>query len=540
MPGVGILYAVPEWHVSGVTSSESRLTNEKCFRCAIIPLFRPHSSADARVCTLRFARARLFIVLAILVTGFVVSLQTAHAFVGRAYGLSQAVGSNQYWFQVGAWAQSQYGYANHFGIPVTGASVEIRVLSNQELRHRDSDAAYWIGLNLPNDAFIQVGYLADRNVNGGESSWFWEYFLPGTATEGTGGFLGDIGSVVRPNGTWIKFMITSQESTWSAYVDQKQVGSADLGLSNSRIGPYASAEIAQVREADNPLGPVEFRNLAYRDTDLTWHLADAAVALCCYSSGSARLGGVAYPYGVAGVPGENNHWLAGSGVPLKSEGEYLWPWFKVTVNSPYGSGSGSGWYVYGDTVTPAAMSAFNISKVERYHLAGWNVSGTLSESSEYEVTKNLNLTAVYSRQFLVNVVSPFGKSSGSGWYDAGSQASVSVIPSSAKAPGLLGQLGVKAVFSRWTGDYAGSETRPTINVDSPKTIQAEWSYDYSPAILLIGLLSVGTLSGLAITYRQIGPHLRLRGKGRVRHLARKLRGRRSSFLRRRHRRLRRV
>jgi hypothetical protein len=265
-------------------------------------------------------------------------------------------------------------------------------------------------------------------------------------------------------------------------------------------------------------------------------MADAAVALCCYGSGSAELNGVTYPYGVAGIPGESNHWLAGSNLPYKSEGQYLWPWFKVNVNSPYGGGSSSGWYVYGDIVNPIAMSDFSISKTERYHLTGWNANDIPTDSTEFDVTQNLNLTAVYSHQFLVTVVSPYGKSSGSGWYDVGSQASVSITPSSAKAPGLLGQLGVRAVFSHWNGDYSGSDTRSTINIDSPKTIQAVWSYDYTSALPLIGLISAGTVAALALTYRQVGGHLRLSKKRRVRRFARKLRGARRRSPRRRHRR----
>lgn len=427
-----------------------------------------------------------------------VALPSTHSIVAREYAQAQRPTSGSYWFQVGAWAQSNYGYAHHFGIPVTGASVEIRVLSNQRLKYPDSGFAYWVGINMPNDAFIQVGYLVDRYDNRGEPSWFWEYFPPGTASEGTVGFLGKIGSVVGPNGTWIKFSITSSGSRWSAYVDQEQVGSVDLGLSSSTVGPYASAEVAQVSETDNVLGPVEFRNLEYRDNYLNWHMPNSAVALCCYSSGSDKLSEPTYPYGIASIPGENNHWLAGSHLPHKAQGDYLWPWFRVSVTSPYGEASGGGWHVYGDIVNPIAMSEIKISPTERYLLTGWNANRVPSSSMEFTVTQNLDLMPVYAHQFLVTVTSQYGKIAGSGWYNAGSKATISITPSTTSAPGLLGQLGVRSIFGHWTGDYSGSDTNPTITVDSPKSIQAVWLSNYGTLLPLLGVVFAGTAIALAV------------------------------------------
>src|SRR5208337_2518138 len=117
--------------------------------------------------------------------------------------------SDQYWFQVGAWAANANGYGSNFGIPVTGASVQIRILSNQTLQHPDDELVYWVGVTLPNDAFIQVGYIVNAINNGGAPSQFWEYFPPGTANENLGGFQGKVGSIVGTNGTWITFSLES-------------------------------------------------------------------------------------------------------------------------------------------------------------------------------------------------------------------------------------------------------------------------------------------------------------------------------------------
>jgi len=269
----------------------------------------------------------------------------------------------RYWFQVGAAAANPSGgYGDRFDEAVTGARVEIRVLSPQDLLHPDTDLSYWVGLDLPNDAFIQVGYELDPMIQGGAATTFWEYFLPGTAKEGTGPFLGGTGDTVGPNASWDTFTIENSRTRWSTYFGQQLMGSVDLGVSDSgSYGPYASAEVAGVNEADNILGPVEFRNLAYRDVNMGWHAAESAVAVCCYSVGSQNLTGRNYPYGVVGVPGENNHWLAGSSVPYAAQGEYLWPWYSVDISSPFGNVSGGGWYVYGSqttfSISPTKVSA---------------------------------------------------------------------------------------------------------------------------------------------------------------------------------------
>jgi hypothetical protein len=268
--------------------------------------------------------------------------------------------SNLYWFQVGAYAASDTGYGDDFGQSVTGASVEIRVL-DQKLTHADTDDSYWVGLNLPNDAFIQAGYTLNPQYNSGHPSWFWEYFLPGTAAEGTGGFLGDEWKSAGNNGTWVKFSITSSGTVWSAFDDDRLLGKIDLSIANSGTsGPYASAESAQTNWTDNILGPVEFRNLSYRDAYGVWHPATAAVTLCGYSVGSANYTGN-YPYGVEGIPGENNHWLAGSGLQYTPEGQYIWPWYYVNVKSTLGSTTGSGWYTENSQVTPEAETTVPIS-----------------------------------------------------------------------------------------------------------------------------------------------------------------------------------
>jgi hypothetical protein len=419
------------------------------------------------------------------------------------FKLNSTTDSGSYWFQVGAWASSDGGYGDEFGQSITGASVEIRIL-DQKLNHADTQDDYWVGVNLPNDAFVQAGYMTFPQYNSGHPSLFWEYFLPGTANENSGGFLGNEGETAGSNGTWVKFTVMSNGTIWSAYANDHQLGHIDLSISNSGTsGPYAVAESAQTYWTDNIMGPVEFRNLSYRDQAGAWHQASAAVSLCCYGVTSATYG-AAYPYGVESIPGENNHWVAGSGLPYAADGgEYLWPWYYVTVRSPVGSATGSGWYTEESEITPQADQRIPINDTARYSLEGWT-DGTYTANG-FVADSNMTISAVYVKQYLVTVTSPLGTVIGSGWYDAGSTAKIKLTPTSIPANGILGLLGVSNVATGWGGDYTGgmsSDGSATLNVNSPLNIHVIWTLNLG--LILPAIAGVATLAivSVAVAYRR--------------------------------------
>jgi hypothetical protein len=407
--------------------------------------------------------------------------------------LSSSSNGSRYWFEVGA-AGNSNGYLHNFGEPITGASVEIRALV-QRLTHVDTELGYWVGIDLPNDAFIQVGYLLSNKVNSGQPTWFWEYFLPGTASSVSGSFLGNVGSVPIPNGTWVPFSIRSSGTVWSAFVAGEEVGSIDLQESNSGMnGPYANAEVADTHDSDNVLGPVEFRNLAYRDKSLIWHDATYAVSVCCYGQTSAKLtDSENYPYGVVSIPGENNHWLAGSNLPSMKQGKYLWPWYHVSINSRLGTVVGSGWYVYGDSVRPNASATINANDGQRYVFNGWLNNGIRTDLESFIVTQDLNLVANYKMQYFLNIESAFGMARGAGWYDSGSRAIISITPTSISLTGFLGQLGIREDFTGWSGDHNEISPTSSVTMNSPKRVVANWSINFGlilPAIFAMAIMAV--------------------------------------------------
>lgn len=251
-----------------------------------------------------------FLVFITLLACVVLLLPTIRA--GSTYS-SRLDSANHYWFQVGVFMT---GYET-----VTGGSVEIRTRMPQA--NTQAQSSYWVGLNLPNNAFIQVGYLWPTTHS--HPQQFWEYYLPGTASQGGGRFQGGVGSEVGSNGTWSTYSIQSKGNFWFAYIDGVLIGSVNLGTSNSGGNtPYAIAEISDTLTTRTILGPVEFRNLSYRDMNNVWHPTSEAIAYAGYGAGSGTLlpTGERFSYGlqIIGV----NDWLAGSGFQQTYNNTIVW------------------------------------------------------------------------------------------------------------------------------------------------------------------------------------------------------------------------
>jgi len=100
----------------------------------------------------------------------------------------------------------------------------------------------------------------------------------------------------------------------------------------------------------------------------------------------------------------------------------------------------------------------------------------------------------YRKQYRLEVASEFGKVNGTSWYDEGAVATFSIKPTVVPLPGLLGALGGKYIFDRWSN----GETKPTATVQmtSPHTITALWKEDLLSvqvvAFLVLGGITAAT------------------------------------------------
>jgi hypothetical protein len=122
----------------------------------------------------------------------------------------------------------------------------------------------------------------------------------------------------------------------------------------------------------------------------------------------------------------------------------------------------------------------------RLVFTSWNdgdrsVSRVISHGGEYTVD--------YKTQYKLTVESPYGNPKGEGWYDSGSEATISI----ASTEGEL----IQHIFAGWSGDLTGRKATVSVTMDKPKAIKANWETDYLRLYLLIaGLIA---LTGIAVT-----------------------------------------
>jgi hypothetical protein len=154
----------------------------------------------------------------------------------------------------------------------------------------------------------------------------------------------------------------------------------------------------------------------------------------------------------------------------------------------------AGWYDAGSVVQLGpAPTIIMISSVERLSFSNWtdnelvlqNVSLSLHLKESHKVILS------YVTQYYIDVQTTHGTVSGSGWYNRGSTAKIAAV-SDNRWP-------ISYVFSGWNlNPSSGTLTRTddswTLLVDHPYTIEATWSVDYLPLIVLFGGGSAGMVA----------------------------------------------
>jgi uncharacterized repeat protein (TIGR02543 family) len=156
--------------------------------------------------------------------------------------------------------------------------------------------------------------------------------------------------------------------------------------------------------------------------------------------------------------------------------------YQLTMTANFGTTSpaaGSTWYNAGATVTISA-TAPSAGSGERYVWSGWTGSGTGSytgPSNSATVTMNgsVNETASWAHQYYLTVSSPYGTTSGQGWYNSGATAYAGLNTGT-----VSGGTGTQYVFSGWSGDASGTNYAQSnsITMNAPKTATANWKTQY--------------------------------------------------------------
>jgi uncharacterized protein YxeA len=171
------------------------------------------------------------------------------------------------------------------------------------------------------------------------------------------------------------------------------------------------------------------------------------------------------------------------------------------------SPTGDNWF---DTNSDTQISVPNITKLEkentRTQLKGWSIDGSdmkivsRQESGTFStpiihMSSTHSINFEYATQYYINVISNFGRPTGTGWYDSGSIIEISVIPTE--------DFPIRHVFSEWEGSILKPNNMNSANVlvDSPKTLTANWIPDYS-LVTIMGVIFAGAIIGSASIYRK--------------------------------------
>ncbi|MBM3291066.1 hypothetical protein FJY84_00115 [Candidatus Bathyarchaeota archaeon] len=88
------------------------------------------------------------------------------------------------------------------------------------------------------------------------------------------------------------------------------------------------------------------------------------------------------------------------------------------------------------------------------------------------ISSHTTIQASYVEQAHVNVVSQYGEVSGGGWYDVGSETTITLKQT------IISNNMTKAVFSGWAGNYSSSNPTITFIVSDPVNLEASFMKQY--------------------------------------------------------------
>ena len=407
-------------------------------------------------------------------------------------------------FQVGA-------KGDNGSIGSMGAKADIRT-HIYSITPPDTADAFWVGDNLGGGGFIQFGYqLQSGNyclkgefmgtqtnclsqtefLQNSDPRWFWEYW-PNAAGQD---FYFGIGPSFSAGaeGSWHTYEIEPNDRNgWSFVLDGQQVETLQVAPVQSADPVYMDAEKVTTSLSPGSLGPVEFRNLEYLLND-EWRAVTSLfmVSSCTAVYSLTSLCDAQVPYGVD-VNGPN-FVIAGSGMAQGQNNELLWPQEysldltsagQITVD-----GNISGTY-HMQVSLPVGQHVINITEfvpvdqTSRLRFDHWS-DGVESVNRTMYVGSDVRLEATYVQQYrlTINSVLPV---SGDGWYDVGTAASFSTLPSPQPTNDSLGELR----FDGWyeDGTLVTTSEGGSIVMSYPHTLEARWKSDYSILELEIGAI----------------------------------------------------
>ncbi len=157
----------------------------------------------------------------------------------------------------------------------------------------------------------------------------------------------------------------------------------------------------------------------------------------------------------------------------------------INVTSSYGSPTPSAEVDAGGSFS-ASVASPEGGPDRRWICTGYSVDGGTSASGNgytfINVQANHTITFNWQEQYYLDVSSDVGLTIGTGWYDIGSIATVSVSNSI-----IAMDDGERHLFTGWAGDATGIDTTSnTIIMNGPKTAIATWKIQYQVVYATMG------------------------------------------------------
>lgn len=180
------------------------------------------------------------------------------------------------------------------------------------------------------------------------------------------------------------------------------------------------------------------------------------------------------------------------------------PQFKIItsdtskINFSPSSPTNDNWFDSGSDIQIIAPYVIqSVQEDTRQQLLGWSLDSPVIDiisrhesgafkSNIIHMSSEHKIDLKYVAQYYIKVISNFGRALGSGWYDSGIIADVSVMPSD--------DIIVRHVFTGWQGQVIGSQMQESVEVlvNSPKTIVANWFVDYTN-VSIIGVFVIAVI-----------------------------------------------
>lgn len=127
--------------------------------------------------------------------------------------------------------------------------------------------------------------------------------------------------------------------------------------------------------------------------------------------------------------------------------------------------------------------------VERKLFIEWDDKAKEPER-KINLTQPSSYSATYKKQYYLKLWTSYGKTNGTGWYDSGTIAEISITPISIPMMNSLGILSGTMIFDHWEGDLVSNESYTSLVMNSPKEISAVWNKDFTNPILFFTFLFI--------------------------------------------------